>query len=54
MVCAGAGFSLLFAETILLAIVMALVNAGIVVASMFWAKSFLIASLILILGKCGW
>ena len=28
MVCAGAGFSLVFAETILLAIVFPLVNAG--------------------------
>ena len=42
MVLAGAGFSLLFAETILLAIVIALVNVGTHVSSMFWAKAFLI------------
>ena len=53
MVFAGAGFSLLFAETILLAIVMALMNVGIRISSMCWAKSFFIASLILILGYCG-
>ena len=40
MVFAGAGFSLLFAVTILLAIVIALVNAGTHFSSMCWAKSF--------------
>ena len=57
MVCAGAGFNLVFADTVLLTIVFPLVNAGEYfvrychnfrnagthVSSMFWAKSFWIA-----------